>query len=109
MAEKNAHKGRTLLWTWGGTFFGYRDGDDLWTHDGRHVGRFHEDEVYGPDGHYLGKIRDEKRLITNLGKTQRRKGSFLRRVNRVGIVPRVDYVGRVMYVGHEDFPRPEDI
>ncbi len=23
------------LWTWGGTSFGYRDGDNLWTHDGR--------------------------------------------------------------------------
>jgi hypothetical protein len=37
----------TNLWTWGGTYFGHRDGDDLWTHSGRHVGRFHGDELYG--------------------------------------------------------------
>ncbi|HLH51034.1 MAG TPA: hypothetical protein VKV96_16970 [Roseiarcus sp.] len=30
------------LWTWGGTSFGYRDGDDLWTHDGRDVAGFTE-------------------------------------------------------------------
>jgi len=31
---------RAHLWTWGGSDFGYRDGDELWTYDGRHVGRF---------------------------------------------------------------------
>jgi hypothetical protein len=49
----------TALWTWGGTYFGYRDGDSLWTHDGRKVGRFYGNEVFGPDGKYLGEFRSE--------------------------------------------------
>ncbi len=55
------------LWTWGGTFFGYHDGDELWTYQGRHVGRFDRDEVYGADGRYLGELRND-RLITNRSK-----------------------------------------
>ena len=35
----------TNLWTWGGTYFGSREGDGLWTHSGRHVGHFIGDEV----------------------------------------------------------------
>jgi hypothetical protein len=36
------------LWTWGGTCFGYRDGDDLWTHGGKHVGRFEGEKSLVP-------------------------------------------------------------
>lgn len=43
------------LWTWSGTYFGYRDGDNLWTYDGEHIGRFYGDEVFV----YFG-IRSEK-------------------------------------------------
>ncbi len=38
------------LWTWNGTSFGYRDGEDLWTFDGQHVARFEGDKICGPDG-----------------------------------------------------------
>ncbi len=96
------------LWTWGGTFFGHRDGDELWTHDGLHVGRFHDDEVYGPDGRYLGEIKSENRLITCLSKKSRRKGRFTPYASRVGSVPYVGYVGYAMYAGYEDFPPPEE-
>jgi len=37
----------TDLWTWGGTYFGHREGDELWTYDGRLVGRFVGDEFLG--------------------------------------------------------------
>ena len=97
------------LWTWGGTSFGYRDGDNLWTHDGRHVGRFHGDEVYGANGSYLGEIRNKNRLITNLSKRGRHRSSFAPFGSRVGYVPYVDYVGYVMYLGYEDFPAPSGL
>jgi hypothetical protein len=96
------------LWTWGGKFFGYRDGDSLWTHDGRHVAQFHDDEVYGPEARYLGEIKGDNRLITCLSKKSWRRGSFAPYANRVGIVPYVAYVGNVMYAGYEDFPSPEE-
>lgn len=94
------------LWTWGGTSFGYRDGDNLWTHDGRHVGKFHGDEVYGSDSSYLGELRNGK-LITNTSKKSKRKGSFALYTSRVGYVNKVDHVGTVMIVGYEDFPEPD--
>jgi hypothetical protein len=93
------------LWTWGGTCFGYRDGDDLWTHDGRHVGRFDGDEVYGPDGRYLGEVMSNNRLITNNAKRSRRRSSFTPYANRVGYVPYVNYIGYVMYAGYEEDDR----
>ena len=98
------------LWTWGGKFFGHRDGIDLWTHDGRHVGRFYDDEVYGPNGQYLGEIKNNNRLTTCLSKKSSwQRGSFATYANRVGFVPYVDYVGYVMHVGYEDFPGPDEV
>jgi hypothetical protein len=97
------------LWTWGGTSFGYRDGDNLWTYDGRHAGRFREDEVYGSGGEYLGEVKSKNRLITNLSKRSRRAGSFAPYASRGAYVRYANYVGYVMYAGYEDFPQPEDI
>jgi hypothetical protein len=97
------------LWTWGGTSFGYRDGDNLWTHDGRHVGRFQGGEVYGPDGRYLGEIKSKNRLITNVSKIPHRTSGFAPLGQRVGYVPYVGYVGYVMYVGYKDFPGPDQL
>jgi hypothetical protein len=97
------------LWTWGGTYFGYREGDDLWTHNGRHVGRFYDDEVYGPDGHYLGELRNDTRLITRLSKKGHHKTTFTTPSSRVGRVPHLNYIGYAMYVGCEDFPEPEAV
>jgi hypothetical protein len=97
---------RTHLWTWGGKYFGYRDGNDLWTHSGSHVGRFDGDEVYGPDGRYLGEIKSGK-LISRLSSQNRRRGGFAPYASHVGHVPYVDHVGTVMYAGYEDFPSPD--
>lgn len=95
------------LWTWGGKFFGYRDGDALWTHNGKHVGVFNGDEVYGPSGSYLGEILSEDRLITCKSKKSWRSYSFSPYGHRIGMVRFVNYVGYVMYAGYEDFPSPD--
>jgi len=96
------------LHTWGGTYFGTRDGDDLWTHDGRHVGRFRGDEVFDSSGRYLGELKSGK-LITNNSKTCRSGPSFSPYASRVGHVPSVGHVGTVMIAGYEDFPAPDEI
>ncbi len=95
------------LWTWGGTSFGYRDGDDLWTFDGHHVARFDGDEIYGPDGRYLGELMNGDRLITHRSKRSWRRARFRPYGRRIGYVRYVNYVGYVMYAGFEDFPPPE--
>jgi hypothetical protein len=94
------------LWTWGGVYFGQREGDDLWTHSGRHVGRFRGEEVYRPNGRYLGEVKSDK-LITRLSSQSRSISPFAPHAPRVGHVPYVGSVGTVMYVGYEDFPGPE--
>jgi hypothetical protein len=96
----------TNLWTWGGKYFGSREGDDLWTHFGRHIGRFEGDEVFGPDGRYLGEIKSGK-LITRSSSKRRRIGRFVPHARRGGHVPYVNHVGTVMYAGYEDFPAPD--
>jgi hypothetical protein len=96
------------LWTWGGTSFGYRDGDSLWTHDGRHVGQFDGDEVFGTDGRYLGEVLNS-RLFTCRSKKSQRSSSVSPYANRVGIIQSVGLEGTVMYAGYEDFPRPEQL
>jgi hypothetical protein len=97
----------TNLWTWRGTYFGYRDGDDLWTHNGHHVGLFHDSEVYGRDGRYLGELINDDRLITNNAKRAWQRSSFTPYSRRVGIARYANYAGYAMYAGHQDFPGPE--
>ena len=94
------------LWTWGGRFFGYREGDELWTYDGRHVSRLIGDEVYGPSGRYLGEIM-QGRLITSLNKTSWMRTTFAPHGSRIGYVPFLDYVGYVMILGYEEFLKLE--
>ena len=96
------------VWTWGGECFGYFDGDNLWTHDGKHIGRRFGDEIYGSDGRYLGEVRNENRLITNIGKKSHRGNSFAPYGNRGGYAKYANYVGYVMYAGCEDFPSPDE-
>ena len=96
------------LWTWSGTYFGYRDGDELWTCDGRLVGRFYGDEVFGSDGRYLGEIRDSDRLITRPMKGSRLKSVFPTRVRGVPGVPG-SLGSRAMPAGYCDFPEPKDV
>ena len=83
------------LFTWSGTYFGYRDGDSLWTHDGRHVARFDGDEVYGRHGRYLGEVVNDH-LATSRSKTSWRRPGFSPYASRVGQVPFVNQVGFVM-------------
>lgn len=96
----------TWLWTWGGTSFGYRKGDDLFTHDGKHVGRFHGDDIHGRNGRYIGELRGGNRLITQRSGKNVLRGSFAPTLGG-SYVKQVNYVGNVMLVGYEDFPGPE--
>jgi hypothetical protein len=97
------------LYTWGGTYFGERDRDDLWTYDGRHVGRFWGHEVFDKRGRYIGELKNGK-LITNTSKRSSRSGpSFSPYPSRVGHDPYADQVGSVMLDGHEDFPSPHEL
>jgi hypothetical protein len=93
------------LWTWGGTYFGKREGDSLFSHNGIEAGRFHGDEIFGADGSYLGELKSGK-LITKQSRTSARKSGFTPR-HRVGHVSYVGHVGTVMYLGYQDFPDPD--
>jgi len=97
------------LWTWGGTSFGYRSGDDLWTHAGCHVGRFLGTEIFAPSGDYLGEIKSTNRLITDLTKHNRYQIGFTPSANRAGYAPYADYAAYVMYIGYRDFPSPSTL
>jgi hypothetical protein len=96
------------LYTWGGIYFGKRDGDNLWTHDGRHVGNFRGDELFDKNGRYIGQLKSGK-LITCTSKLSKASSSFSPYASRVGHVPSVNHVGTVMIVGYEDFPSPEEL
>jgi hypothetical protein len=94
------------LWTWGGKFFGYIDGDDLWSHDGKHVGRFDGDNIFGPDGAYLGEIRDG-RLITNTSRRSIGRATFVRYGRRASYAKQADCMGYAMPAGYCDFADPD--
>ena len=96
------------LWTWGGKFFGYRDGDLLFTHRGKCVGRFSGDEVCGRGGEYLGELINGDRLIANRSKRSWR-GPAAPSVQGGAIGRLANYVGYVMYAGHEDSPDPDEL
>jgi hypothetical protein len=97
------------LWTWGGVYFGRRDGNELWNHDGRHVGRFDGDEIYGPDGRYLGELRNENRLITATSKRARQRSAFAPWTSRASLEPHAGYERYPMHAGFQDFPAPEEL
>jgi hypothetical protein len=98
----------TDLWTWGGTYFGHREGDGLWTYDGRLVGRFVSDEVFGTDGRYLGEIREGDYLIADTHKKHKRRGSFFGQRRRALELQRMRGM-RGMPGGYEDFPGPDKL
>jgi hypothetical protein len=98
-----------MLWTWGGTFFGYEDRGDLYTHDGRHVGRFNKaGNVFSPDGYYLGQVMQD-RLISSNANDNLRAGAFTPYGKRGVIAPHANFAGYAMYAGFRDFPSPEAI
>lgn len=94
------------LWTWGGDYFGFRDGENLWTHDGRHVGRFRRDEVFRSDGSYMGDAKHD-RLVIDWSKTGRRASSFTPSGNRSGHRRFSDREPFDMMRGFKDFPGPD--
>ena len=96
----------TSVWTWSGTYCGYRRGDSLFTHDGREVGHFYDDEIYGADGRYLGEVKSHNRLITHRSKRFWRQSAFTPRAGG-SYARQANYVGYTMLAGHEDFPGPE--
>jgi hypothetical protein len=95
----------THVWTWGGVYFGYFDGDDLWTHDGKHAARRHGNDLFNSRGRYVGEVIQD-RLISNRSKSGWTGFSF--GPSRRGAIGRfANYAGYAMYAGHEDFPPPE--
>lgn len=100
---------RKWVWTWGGECFGYVDGDNLWTYSGKHVGKLHGNEIYDSRGAYLGEVRNEKRLITSLNKSARRKSPFTPYARRGAYARYANYAGYAMYAGYKDFPHPDHL
>jgi len=95
------------LWTWGGDYFGFRDGVNLWTYDGRHVGRFRRDEVFRKDGSYMGDLM-HGRLVIEWHKTGRRASSFSPSDNRGGHRHFSEREPFDMLDGFKDFPTPDE-
>ncbi len=96
----------THLWTWDGTYFGYRDGNDLWTHRGVLAGHFHANEVYGSHGAYLGEVNGD-RLLTDITKSAMRQAPFgPRHGAAMGAHGPLGTKG--MLGGYKAFPKPEE-
>jgi CheY-like chemotaxis protein len=96
------------LWTWGGFYFGFREGQNLWTYGGRHVGRFTRDDIIRPDGLYMGGVVDG-RLIVDWHKTARRASSFTPSANRGGHSRFADREPFDMLMGYKEFPGPDEV
>jgi hypothetical protein len=100
---------RAHLWTWGGSDFGYRDGDELWTYDGRHVGRFQGQNVFGIDGQYLGELRGDDRLITRTTNPPRPRRAFTPLPARPARPRYRGFSSFEAVKGFADFPAPETL
>lgn len=96
------------LWTWGGNYFGYRDGDDLWTYDGYHVGHFIDDIVFNLRGQYLGELMNENRLVRKPNSSMRGY-TVTPWAKRAAYARYANYAPFVKLAGYEDFPKPEDL
>lgn len=96
------------LWTWGGDYFGFRDGQNLWTHDGLHVGRFWRNEIFRPDGLYMGDLI-QGRLVVDWSKTARRASSFTPSDHRGGRQLFAEREPFDMLSGFKDFPGPDQL
>jgi hypothetical protein len=102
---------RDPLWTWDGTYFGYRQGDSLFTYDGIEGGRFSGVEIYGIDGSYLGEpgsSEDGVRLVTCSYKKSKTSAAFVPALRRPHVRLR-DRIGLALYCGYEPFPSPEGL
>ena len=101
MAAKQTH-----LWTWSGSYFGMREGDDLWTYKGKHAGRFKGDDVFAADGRYLGEMNGT-RLVTKVQNKGLRGTPFTPLAPRGTLRALAGYTANSMYPGFEEFPKPE--
>jgi len=97
------------LWTWGGEYFGFRDGSELWTFEGKYAGRFRREvEIYRPDGLYMGDVVDG-RLIVDWHKTARRGSSFTPSGDRSVNKTFGDRESLDMQIGFKDFPSVREL
>lgn len=96
------------LWTWGGKYFGYLDGDDLWTYNGLNAGRIFNGKIFGPKGNYLGEIRNGDRLITHISSMQQKGPRFTPGSKTEGRAKCVSYEGLPMLPEYQDFPSAEE-
>ena len=55
------------MFRWSGSYFGFRDGDELWARDGRYVGYFSDKDVFGQNNKYIGEVIGD-RLRTQIDK-----------------------------------------
>ena len=95
------------VWTWGGIFFGYLEGENVWTYDGKHVGKLRCNVIFGADGRYLGELKNGNRLIVQVGEQRPSIPAFIPYTKRPPATRYADAAGNSMLDGHEDFPSPE--
>lgn len=93
------------LWTWGGTFFGYLQDDNLRSYTGRHVGYKIGHTVYGLDGHYLGEVVNS-RLLVNATRKSLWSVPHPQLPKHAAFPKLADLEGYGVYRGYEDFPTP---
>ncbi len=96
-----------LVWTWGGIFFGYLEGENLWTCDGKHVGKLRRGTIFGADGRYLGELKSGNRLIRQVGEQTQSIPAFIPYTTRLPITRYAIAAPYPIPAGHEDFPSPE--
>jgi hypothetical protein len=95
------------MWRWGGSFFGYLEGENLWNYDGKHIGKLRREMIYGADGRYLGERREGNRLITQVDAEHSPIPAFIPFTSRPPANRYDSAAGRPLPAGHEDFPAPE--
>lgn len=91
------------FWAWGGKFIGYEQDGILYKHTGEPIGKFYGEELYDFNGKYIGEIKNDKRLIVNLGKKGHVKSCTSKPCSHSAIAPYCDYASYAMYAGYEDF------
>jgi hypothetical protein len=95
------------MWTWGGSFFGYLEGENLWTYDGKHIGKLRREVIYGADGRYLGERKEGNRLITQVDGQHLPIPAFIVFTSRSPATRYDSMAGYPLPAGYEDFPAPE--
>ncbi|MCX7749689.1 MAG: hypothetical protein N2645_22785 [Clostridia bacterium] len=100
-------EGRDWIWTWGGRFFGYLEGEYLWSYTGKNIGKISGNDVYNASGAYIGEICYH-RLVTNLNKKSLGKTGYHNFDSKSPVPKAPDIPGYDLVDGFEDFPKLED-